>query len=74
MTTKIGNLKRCVIQRNGSTLDITISESKTVPNLCANLLSTNIAMQNEFNVSNEGFSICLTKGSTTITFKELKTL
>ena len=68
MATKVGSLKRCVIQLNGSTLDITIHEVKYVPNLCANLFSINKAIKNGFNLSNKGTSICLTKGSASITF------
>jgi hypothetical protein len=41
--TKVGSLRRCVVQLNGSTLDITINEVKYVPNLCANLFSINKA-------------------------------
>jgi hypothetical protein len=43
MGTKVGSLKRHVIQLNGSTLDITINEVKLVHNLCAiSLASTRL--------------------------------
>jgi hypothetical protein len=66
--TKIGSLRRRVVQLNGSTLDITINAVKYVPNLCAYLFSINKAIKNGFNLSNNGTSICLTKGSASITF------
>ena len=68
MATKVGSLKRRVVQLDGSTLDIIINEVKYVPNLCANLFSINKAIKNGFNLSNNGTSICLTKGSASITF------
>jgi hypothetical protein len=49
-------------------LNITINEVKYVPKLCANLFSINKAIKNGFSLSNKGTSICLTKGSASITF------
>jgi hypothetical protein len=69
--TKVGSLRRRVVQLNGSNLDITINEVKYVPNLCANLFSINKAIKNGFNRSNNGISICLTKGSASITFDRI---
>ena len=66
--TKVGSLKRRVIQLDGSVLNITINEVKYVPKLCANLFSINKAIKNGFSLSNKGTSICLTKGSASITF------
>ena len=75
MATKVGSLKRRVLQIDSSTLEITIKEVKFVPNLCANLFSINKAIKNGFNLSNKGTSICLTKGSSSITFdRVIKTL
>jgi hypothetical protein len=69
--TKVGSLRRRVVQLNGSTLDIIINEVKYAPNLCANLLSINKAIKNGFKLSNNGTSICLTKGSASITFDRI---
>ena len=66
MATKVGSLKRRVVQLDGSTLDIIINEVKYVPKLCANLFSINKAIKNGFNLSNNGISICLTKGSASV--------
>jgi hypothetical protein len=66
--TKVGSLKRRVIQLDGSVLNITINKDKFVPKLCANLFSINKAIKNGFSLSNKGTSICLTKGSASITF------
>jgi gag-polypeptide of LTR copia-type len=71
MATKVGSLMRCIVQLNGSTLDIIINEVKYVPNLCANLHSINKAIKNGFNLRNNGTSICLTKGSASITFDRI---
>jgi hypothetical protein len=68
---KVGSLRHCIVQLNGSTLDVTINEVKYVPHLCANLLSINKAIKNGFNLSNNGTSICLTKGSASITFDRI---
>ena len=60
---------------DGSTLEITIKEVKYDPNLCTNLFSINKATKNGFNLCNKGTSICLTKGSSSITFDRVdKTL
>jgi len=74
MATKVGSLRRRVIQVNGSTLDITINEVKYLPDLCANLFSVNKAIKNGFELSNEGENISLTKGSASITFDRIKPL
>jgi hypothetical protein len=68
VATKVGSLKRCVIQLNGSTLDITINEGKYVPDFYVNLFSINKAIKNGFNLSINGTAICFTKGSASITF------
>jgi hypothetical protein len=57
-----------VVQFDGSVLDITINKVKYVPKLCANLFSINMAIKNGFSLSNKVTSICLTKGSASITF------
>ena len=60
--TKVGSLKRRVIQLDGSNLDITINEVKFVPDLCANLFSINKAIKNGFSLSNKETAISLSKG------------
>jgi hypothetical protein len=54
---KVGSHKHCVIQLNGSTLDININEVKCVPDLYINLLSMNKAIPKRFNLSNIGTAI-----------------
>jgi hypothetical protein len=61
--TKVGSLRRCVIQVNGSTLDILINDVKFLPELCANLFSVNKALKNGFKLSSKNENISLTKGS-----------
>jgi hypothetical protein len=67
LATKVGSLRHCVIQINGSTLDIAINEVKCLPDLCANLFSMNKALKNGLKLSNKGENISLTKGSASIT-------
>jgi gag-polypeptide of LTR copia-type/Zinc knuckle len=55
--TKVGSLKCCVVQLDGSVLDIKINKVKYVPKLCANLFSINKAIKNGFSLSNKGTSI-----------------
>jgi hypothetical protein len=69
--TKVGSLKCLVVQLDGSVLDITINKVKYVPKLCANLFIINKAIQNGFNLSNQGTSIFLTKRSASITFNRV---
>jgi hypothetical protein len=54
VATKVGSLRCCVIQLDGSTLDIVINKVKYLPDLCANLFSVNKAIMNGFDLSNEG--------------------
>jgi hypothetical protein len=68
LATKVGSIRRCVIQVDGFTLDIVISEVKYLPDLCDNLFSMNRSLNNGFKLSNEGENISLTKGSASITF------
>jgi hypothetical protein len=71
LATKVGSLRRRVIQVNGSTLDIVITEVKFLPDLCAKLFSVNNAIKNKFDLSNEGENISLIKGSSSITFDRI---
>jgi hypothetical protein len=71
VATKVGSLRRCVIQLDSSTLDIVINKVKYLPDVCANLFSVNKAIKNGFDLSNEGGSISPTKGSTSFTFHRI---
>jgi hypothetical protein len=71
LATKVGSLRRRVVQVDGSTLDIVISEVTYLPDLCANLFSMNKTLKNGFKLSNEGENISLTKGSASITFDRI---
>jgi hypothetical protein len=61
LATKVGSLRCRVIQVDGLTLDIVISEVKYLPDLCANLFSMNKAIKNGFKLNNEGENISLTR-------------
>jgi hypothetical protein len=69
--TKVGSLRRCVIQVDGSTLDIVINDVNFLSELCANLISVNKALKNGFKLSNKNENISLTKGSASITFDRI---
>jgi hypothetical protein len=71
VSTKVGSLRRCVIQVDGSTLDIVINDVKFLPELCANLFSVNKALKNGFKFSSKNEKISLTKGSASITFDRI---
>jgi hypothetical protein len=71
VATKFGNLRCCVIQVDGSTLDIVINDVKFLPELCANLFSVNKALKNGFKLNNGNENISLTKGSASITFDRI---
>jgi hypothetical protein len=71
VATKVGSLRRHVIQVNGSTLDIVINDVKFLPELCANLFSVIKALKNGFKFSNENENISLTNGSASITFDRI---
>jgi hypothetical protein len=71
VVTKVGSLRRRVIQVDGSTLDIVINDVKFLPELCANLFSVNKALKNGFKLSNKNENISLTKGSASITFDRI---
>jgi hypothetical protein len=68
MATKVGSLKFGVIQTNGSRLDITLHEVKFIPELWVNLFSINKALKHGYLLINQGLSICLSKGSVSVTF------
>jgi hypothetical protein len=57
--TKVGELKCKVIQLDRSSLDVTFSEVKYVPELWMNLFSLNKVLKNGYTLSKKGLSICL---------------
>jgi hypothetical protein len=69
--TKIGTKKLMVIQKDGSTLDITLEECKYVPSLWINLFSITKALGHKWNLSNKGQCIVLKKNSNTLMFDRL---
>jgi hypothetical protein len=71
VATKVGSLRRRVIQVDGSTLDIVINDVKFLPELCADLFRVNKALKNGFKLSNQNENISLTKGSASITFDRI---
>jgi hypothetical protein len=68
MATKIGRLKFRDIQLDGSALDITLHEVKFVPELWVDLFIIYKSLKNGYHLGNQGLSICLSKGSFSITF------
>ncbi len=69
--TKIGKMRRTIIQKNGDTVDITLTEVKYLEDLWVNLFSIGKGLQNGFNIGNKGINIFLTKGKTAITFDKI---
>jgi hypothetical protein len=68
VATKVGSLRRRVLQVDGSTLDIVINDVKFLPELCANLFSLNKALKNGIKLNNKNENISLTKVLVSITF------
>jgi hypothetical protein len=69
--TKIGKMRRTIIQKNGDTANITLTEVKYVEDLWVNLFSIGKGLQNGFNIGNKGINIFLTKGKTAIMFDKI---
>jgi hypothetical protein len=69
--TKIGKKRMTVIQKDGSTQDIILTEVKYVPELWVNLFSIGKALQNGFDIGNKGIKIFLVKGNTRIVFDRI---
>jgi len=69
--TKMGKLKCNIQQENGRELTVTLDKVKYVPELWINLFSIGKALQNGFNIRNDGQIIKLTKDSVTLQFKEV---
>jgi hypothetical protein len=68
LANKVVSMKRQVIQLDGSVIDITLHEVKSVPKLWVNFISINKALNNGYHHSNQGLSISLSKGSVFVTF------
>ena len=58
-------------QINGSKFDVMLKEVKYVPELWVNLFSINKALKNGFKLSNDGISICLSKGPVSLSFDQI---
>ena len=71
-STMIGTLKATVQQLDGTTIDVKLNNVVYVPELSINLLSITKAIENGFQVSNEGNIMSLTKGSMTIKFDKIQ--
>jgi len=69
--TKIGKIKLTVMQVDGTTLDVVLSDCKYVPGLCVNLFSLTKAMQNGWSISNKGVTIFLRNGSFKLAFDRI---
>ena len=66
--TKIGKLKRTVLQVDGRTQDIVLEEVKHVPGLDMNLFAVLKALRQGWQIGNNGINLSLTKGRTTLHF------
>jgi hypothetical protein len=73
MATKIDKLKRTIIQKDGKTVDVILTEVKYVPDLWINLFSIGKALKNGFNIGNKGIMIYLTEGVKKILFDKIMT-
>jgi hypothetical protein len=62
-----------VVQENGLTQDIILTEVKYVPELWVNLFLIGKALKNGFNIGNEGIKIHLTKGKNKMVFNQIMT-
>ncbi len=69
--TKLGKMRRTIVQKNGDTVDVTLTDVKYVPELWVNLFSIGKGLQNGFNIGNKGLHLFLTKGKTTILFDKM---
>ena len=69
--TKIGKVRRTVLQEDGTTMDIVLRDVKCVPGLKVNLFSLTKALSTGWNVSNDGVKIILRKGRNKITFDKV---
>jgi hypothetical protein len=64
--TKLGKMRQTIVQKNGDTEDITLTDVKYVPELWVNLFSMGKGLKNGFNIGNKGLHLFFTKGKTTI--------
>jgi hypothetical protein len=69
--TRIGKLRRTIIQCNGTTMDIVLTDVKYVPKLWVNLFSIGKALSGSFKIGNKGLMIYLTNGSFKMSFDHL---
>jgi hypothetical protein len=69
--TKIGKKRLTVMQKDGSTQDVVLTDVKFVPELWVNLFSIGKALQNGFNIGNKGIRIHLEKGNTKLIFDRI---
>jgi hypothetical protein len=72
IATKIGKLKRTIIQKDGTTSDVVLKDFKYVPELWVNLFSIGKALAGGFKIGKKGMMLLyLTKGSFKMTFDYL---
>jgi hypothetical protein len=69
--TKIGKLRRTIIQRNRESMDVVLTDVKYVPGLWVNLFSIGKALSSGFQIGNNGLMIHLTKGVFKMSFDHL---
>jgi hypothetical protein len=68
---KIGKMRQTIIQKNGDTVNITLTEVKYVEDLWVNLFSMSKGLKNGFNIGKKGINIFLMKGKTAIVFNKV---
>ena len=72
--TKLGKLKRTVMQADGRTMDIVLEEVKLVPGLDMPLFGILKALHQGWKIKNKGVNLTIYKGDMAMTFdKELPT-
>ena len=59
VATKVGDKKMTVVQKDGTTADIVLTDYKYVPGLCVNLFSITQSLSNDWRIGNEGTVIWL---------------
>jgi hypothetical protein len=69
--TKVGKLRCKVLQKDGRSFEVILSEVKFVPELWINLFSIGRALSNGFQIGNDGIIIHLKKGNIHLSFDKV---
>ena len=69
--TKVGKLRRTVVQADGKTMDVILPDYKCVPELQMNLFSLMKAIASGWQLTNDGVKIAVTKDKHTVVFDRI---